>query len=115
MAISLVAYARGLDKPTSDIYVEKKAIRRDSYQESGVKVDVCEETYRFCDGVVLRRLIEIDDVCAALESEGVCAECWISYEVLDSAGIDIQPKCKVFSNTCQMRFWLRMGDLSTTA
>lgn len=110
MAISLVTYARALDKPTGEIYVEKKATRRDSYQDSGVNVDVCEETYQFCDGVVLRRLVEIDDVCAALESEGVCAECWISYDVLDSAEIDVQPKRKVFSNTCQARFWLKMGE-----
>ncbi len=110
MAVSLVTYARALDKPGGKIYVEKKEVRRDSYQDGGVNVDVCEETYRFYDGVVLRRVVEIDDVCAALESEGVCAECWISYDVLNSAGIDVQPKRKAFSNTCQARFWLRMGE-----
>lgn len=110
MTISLAAYARALDGPESGMFVEEKTVHCHRYQDNGVNVDVCEEICRFCDGVVLRRTMEIDDVCAALESEGVCAECWISYDVLDNAGIDVQPKRKVFSNTCQARFWLRMGE-----
>lgn len=37
-----------------------------------------------------------------------CPECWIEWQVIDSAGLVVQPMRKQFYNLCQQSFWLAM-------
>lgn len=37
-----------------------------------------------------------------------CPECWIEWQVIDNAGLAVQPMRKQFYNLCQQSFWLAM-------
>lgn len=74
------------------------------WQEQGFAVSTEVTDYRFENGVVIRRTVEQDDQ----PSEQACAECWITYEVIDqgSAATVIHPARVVFQNACRESFWL---------
>ena len=76
-----------------------------SYLDQGINVSSIETTYTFSNRVVIKRRIEYDEVIASAE---LCAECWISYEVIAPFHEDVQPAKKSFINPCQESFWLKM-------
>ena len=41
----------------------------------------------------------------------VCPPCDMLYRVVDTAGIDIQPRQKHFKNSCQLHFWMQAHHL----
>ncbi|MBU2712650.1 hypothetical protein [Zooshikella harenae] len=86
------------------VLVVKQFERKNSYLDEGIEMREVETTYYFDNGVIIKNTIEQDDI----PSENRCPECWISYSVIDTAGINIQPLNKLFHNHSQEQFWLKM-------
>ena len=101
---SLASYLRAIHALPSPVSISDAQVEEQQRCEDGVEIHSCEALYRFDNGVRLRQHCERD----LLPSSGACEECWIGYEVLDSAGQEISPRYKHFVNACQERFWLRM-------
>lgn len=101
---SLASYIRAIHALPSPVSISDAQVEEQQRCEDGVEIHSCEALYRFDNGVRLRQHCERD----LLPSSGACEECWIGYEVLDSAGREISPRYKHFVNACQERFWLRM-------
>lgn len=101
---TLFTYIKAIhNQPTSAIIVDKSA-KTNNHIEDGFEICEQEKTYYFHDGVIIRYLSEQDNA----PSELVCAECWISYEVLDAQQLPIKPLRKNFHNHCQESFWMKM-------
>lgn len=75
-----------------------------SYQDQEVHVIYVESLVRFNDGALIRCSEELDQV----ESEALCAECWLTYQVVEHPETPIEPAAKHFTNRCQQAFWLKM-------
>lgn len=87
---------------------EPKVVRHESEQQQwldqAIEVHQQAITYHFDNGVVIRRTMELDDD----DSDLLCGECWITYEVLsnDHSPVQVMPQKKSFDNPCRERFWL---------
>lgn len=64
----------------------------------------CETIYEFNNGVKILCKTESD----TFQSDDICCECWISYEVVHDGGYLIHPLKKQFYNRCQEKFWMKM-------
>ncbi|WP_299797391.1 hypothetical protein [uncultured Shewanella sp.] len=118
---TLFTYIKAIHSQESEaelVSIVNKKSQSDSYIDAGVdaggggliEVSEFEATYHYDNGVVIRHKVERDSA----PSELLCEECWISYEVLDFAGLEITPFRKTFYNSCQEEFWLKMqGEFST--
>ncbi|UTH74887.1 hypothetical protein [Chromobacterium sp. IIBBL 290-4] len=101
---TLAAYARAIMGGAGAERIVGREERRDSWREADCEVTLQERDYRFDNGVVIRRGIEMDD----FPSELACSECWITYEVLElGCSPGIEPARKSFDNACREAFWLR--------
>ena len=82
-----------------------------SWLDQGYEVTRQEITCTFENSVVIRRLLEQDQFPADL----ACAECWISYEVLQqpSSTTPITPTRISFDNACREQFWRRYFSTTT--
>ncbi|QXI40674.1 hypothetical protein [Pseudomonas xantholysinigenes] len=77
---------------------------RESWQEQDFTVTAEETTYSFDDGTIIKCLAEQDSA----PSDALCAECWISYEVLaQPRDRTISPGRISFTNACRQAHWLR--------
>lgn len=76
---------------------------RESWLDQGFEVLKEDRVYVFNNGVKISRTMEQDLFPAAL----ACAECFISYKVLDAAGLPIFPVRLNFANTCRESFWIK--------
>ncbi|MEG0868952.1 MAG: hypothetical protein RSG77_18120, partial [Hafnia sp.] len=65
------------------------------------EVETITMEWRHDSGVVIRCTNELE---ATQYPNNVCPECWICWEVIDSAGQDIRPMKKNFYNVCQESF-----------
>lgn len=112
---TLFTYIKAIHSQESEaelVNIINKETKSDAYLDAGVdgggggvvEVREYEATYHYDDGVVVRHKIERDSAPSELQ----CEECWISYEVIDSAGQEIKPFRKTFYNSCQEEFWLKM-------
>nr|WP_294864507.1 hypothetical protein [uncultured Pseudogulbenkiania sp.] len=91
----------GLPSPVSII---EFSTTQDMWLDQGIEVRLEQTIYRFDNGVVIRHEIEQDE----FPSELACAECLISYEIIEQVpGKEITPASKRFDNTCQESFWLK--------
>lgn len=105
MMENLAPYVSAILERPSPHPITAQETAKEQWPDQGFTV--CRETttYRFHNGVVIRRTVEQDD----FPSELACAECWITYEVLVQ-GPDmpqIQPTKQVFQNACREAFWLQ--------
>lgn len=82
---SLASYIRAIHALPSPVSISDAQVEEQQRCEDGVEIHSCEALYRFDNGVRLRQHCERD----LLPSSGACEECWIGYEVLDSAGQEI--------------------------
>ncbi len=100
----LSTYVAAIHQHPSPFSISNKTVDKSCWQDQDF--EVCKEvtTYYFDNRAVIRRTVEQDN----FPSEAICAECWITYEVISTGdtGIDINPKRKVFENTCRESFWL---------
>ncbi|MCW8330944.1 hypothetical protein MD588_19300 [Photobacterium sp. SDRW27] len=103
---TLFTYIKAIHKQETDVPIIEQQTKTNRYPDGDIEVSEKETTYYYENGVVIRYKIERDNA----PSELLCEECWISYEVVDSAQQDIKPRRKTFHNTCQETFWLRMQD-----
>ncbi|OAN13138.1 hypothetical protein A3K86_15870 [Photobacterium jeanii] len=103
----------------SECIAERRVIDN-SYLDDDIWIESVETQFRFKNGVVIERLVESDHPVKAKQAESqtlvddaasnmVCAECWISYEVLTQPKErHITPRTKQFINSCQQAFWLKI-------
>ncbi|ABV38669.1 conserved hypothetical protein [Shewanella sediminis HAW-EB3] len=116
--INAIHSQESADELVNNVNIVNKETKSDAYLDAGVdaggggviEVSEYEATYHYDNGVVIRHKIERDSAPSELQ----CEECWISYEVLDSAGQEIEPFRKTFYNSCQEEFWLKMHCDSIT-
>ncbi|QYK14832.1 hypothetical protein K0I63_01305 [Shewanella rhizosphaerae] len=101
---TLFTYIKAIHHQASDVAIIDKLTKTNRYCDDGVQSNEEETSYRFDNGVVIRHRVERDNA----PSELLCEECWISYEVIDSAQYSITPCRKTFHNACQESFWLKM-------
>ncbi len=101
---NLFTYAGAILQKKASPPISGRSVETSSWQDQGF--EVCKEatTYRFDNGVVIRRTVERD----SFPSAAACAECWISYEVLSDGSLDnpVSPRRKTFENACRESFWL---------
>lgn len=90
-----------LGKPAMVTIVRQESAE-ERWPDQGFMVTRRSTTFWFNNGVVLRRVIEQDD----FPSDLACAECWIDYQLVSAADLDVQPARKSFDNTCRESFWL---------
>jgi hypothetical protein len=102
---ALSAYAAAIHQLPSAQRIVRQHSEQSSWQESDCTVRRWATTYEFADGRVIRRSVEQDDLPAA----ALCAECWITYEVLadGAAPLPLEPRRQTFDNACRETFWLR--------
>lgn len=100
----LATYVGAIHRQTGALSIASETVEKSCWPDQGF--EVCQEvaTYRFDNGVVVRRTLEQD----TFPSAAACAECWITYEVIETgaAGITVTPARKVFENACRESFWL---------
>ncbi|SDH99293.1 hypothetical protein [Paraburkholderia phenazinium] len=100
----LVTYVSAIHGHVSPVAILKQTVQRDSWSDQGFDVQKEETRYTFDNGVVIRRVVEQDQ----FPTELVCAECWISYEVIEQpSGSRVSPAKKNFDNACREAFWLK--------
>lgn len=108
---NLFTYIKAIHGHETNALIANEHMRKNSYTDDGVEINEMETTYYYDNGVVIRYKIERDNV----PTEQLCEECWISYEVLDSGPQQITPVRKIFYNSCQESFWLKMQASQTVA
>lgn len=105
---TLFTYIKAIHNQESAVSIISKTINKECYIDDGIEVDGQETTYFFDNGATIRHKIERDNVL----SEQICEECWITYEVIDANRLSIRPRRKVFYNTCQESFWMKVQAAS---
>ena len=104
----LITYIKAIHQRPAPTTITRQQHERYSEQdESGTLIRHQQTTYWFANGVVISRQTEQDDA----PSEQVCAECWISYQVITSP-IPVTPPRKLFHNPCQEAFWLQIQGIT---
>lgn len=101
---SLASYVKAIHAFPDGQGVILESEERTSWSDQGFEVVRDARIFRFENGARIARIIEQDD----FPSELICAECWISYEVLTApdSGIAVDPPKKTFDNHCRESYWL---------
>ncbi|WP_019616947.1 hypothetical protein [Psychromonas ossibalaenae] len=100
----LFTYIKAIHLQESSVAIINKVTKTNCYTDDEIEVNEKETIYHFDNGVVICYKTETDNAPCEL----LCEECWISYEVLDSCQQKITPLRKIFHNSCQESFWLKM-------
>lgn len=99
--MTYVGAIHGLPGPVA---IVEHSVTRDSWTDQGIDVQREEVVYRFDNGAVIRRSLEVED----FPTDLACGECWIDYEVLEHPSAQtIEPARKRFDNPCRETFWLQ--------
>ncbi|WNJ97212.1 hypothetical protein RND59_18580 [Vibrio ruber] len=106
----LFTYVSAVKNAPHELSIIEKVEHTSRCEADGIVTESCELVIKFDNGVTLRKCTEqdfSDDVTAA-----VCAECWISYEVIEQPdNLAVMPKRKSFTNPCQEAFWLEINKV----
>ncbi|MFV0576605.1 MAG: hypothetical protein ACK5NC_14485 [Vibrio sp.] len=106
---NLFTYIQAIKEDTSKVSILDRVESTASFEQDGIITDTYELTVRFDNGVLLRKTTEQDQLD---DSDSICAECWISYELIESPeNLNIRPRKKTFINTCQEAFWLKINQV----
>lgn len=100
----LYTYLCAIHAMPSSVKAVNKTETIDRFHEGENIIIEREILYTFNNGVQILYKIESD----TFQSDDVCHECWISYDVVHDGGYAISPKKKRFYNRCQENFWLKM-------
>lgn len=104
----LITYIKAIHRqPGQATITRQQSEHYSEHDESGTLIQHQQTTYWFANGVVICHQREQDHV----PSEQLCAECWISYQVVISH-MPITPPRKLFHNPCQEAFWLKMQGIT---
>jgi len=90
----LSTYVAAIHRQASPIRIATTSVAKSSWRDQGFEVTKEVTDYHFENDAVIRRTVEQDN----FSSEAVCAECWITYEVLfpGHAVTEIRPARLVF-------------------
>jgi hypothetical protein len=101
---NLSTYVAAIHHQTSPLTISDVTVEKSSWKDQGFEVSKEVTDYHFDNGAAIRRTVEQDN----FPCEAVCAECWISYEVISTgkAVLNISPTRMVFENACRESFWL---------
>lgn len=99
----LVSYVQAILNAPDRQIITASETQRSGWLDQGFEVTQELTVYHFCNGVVIQRSIEQDN----FPDDAACAECWISYEVLVDANLNISPPKQSFSNRCRESFWVK--------
>lgn len=105
----LFTYIEAINGVDEKVRIVNKVITNNSYNDQGITVTSFESLLSFSNGVILKHCIEFDELPPSSE---VCAEYWISYEVIDSSTESVSPMKKTFINKCQESFWLKIQKMT---
>ncbi|BEN31667.1 hypothetical protein [Serratia marcescens] len=100
----LYSYLCAIHARPSPVKTVNKTETVERFQEGENMIEEREILYAFNNGVQVLYKRESD----TFQSDDVCRECWVSYEVVHDGGYAISPKKKQFYNRCQEEFWLKM-------
>ena len=101
----LFSYISAIEGAPSPVSLVDRVHHLRDHSDELAEVRVTQSLYRFSNGVELLHRREQEQ---QQSDDQLCAECWISYQVLNNNGFAITPSQKSFSNVCQQRFWLKM-------
>jgi hypothetical protein len=100
---ALADYVQSIHADKGSLRIAEQTSKQERWTDQGFEVTREVADFRFEDGVVIRRTTEQDQ----FPTELACAECWIEYRVIESAGRTICPQHKQFDNHCREAWWLR--------
>ncbi|BDM65973.1 hypothetical protein NFHSH190041_34250 [Shewanella sp. NFH-SH190041] len=103
----LYSYISAINQLPSVVSIDHQQQQQQCHTDSIGSLTETDTLYHFNNGVTVRCQIEQEDPATA-DSLQSCPECWISYHIGDSAGLNIHPASKQFYNRCQQTFWLKM-------
>lgn len=106
----LVTYLEVIHGVGVRVSIVNTLVTDNSYTDQGIFVNSVETAFTFANGVIVKQVVEFDDV---PPSSQICPECWIRYEVIDASSHAIQPMTKTFISQCQQRFWVKMQRQGT--
>lgn len=99
--INLAYYVKSIKNEEEVSCIKESRKRDDSAEVESIAMEWLHDS-----GVVIRCTHELEII---PHTNNVCPECWICWEVIDSAGQEIRPMKKNFYNACQESFWLNMN------
>ena len=100
----LYTYLCAIHSLPSTVKIVNKTETVRQYPEGDNVIEERELLYSFNNDVQILYSMESDN----FQSDGVCQECWISYDVVNDGGYVISPPKKQFYNRCQERFWFKI-------
>lgn len=99
--ITYVSAIHGLESP---VLIVDRSLEQDRWIDQGFEVEIEKTTYHFSNGVVICRSVEQDQ----FPTELACAECWISYQVIEQNSCCTVSPCAIkFDSTCREAFWIK--------
>ncbi|MEJ2765266.1 hypothetical protein VV869_15000 [Photobacterium sp. MCCC 1A19761] len=111
---NLSTYVSALKGKETKVAIVEHQFTQHQCEEGGVTIDSVEHIVTFSNGVTLAMRQEFDhpDTFSEGVPEGICAECWITYEITDNLQyLPIRPRKKSFTNRCQEAFWLKINEV----
>jgi hypothetical protein len=100
----LYTYLCAIHALPSPVKTIKTTETLERFPEGENMIEEREILYTFNNGVQVLYKMESD----TFQSDDICRECWISYDVVHDGGYAISPQKKQFYNRCQESFWLKM-------
>ncbi|MGL1956797.1 MAG: hypothetical protein OCD00_05710 [Colwellia sp.] len=105
---NLFTYVSTINSPYAGKFVVERKTVKESVENDGIITNYSEQIVKFRNGVIIKQCVEKDGIFS--NSEVVCEECFINYEVLfEPDNYDVKPKRKSFINHCQETFWLKIS------
>ncbi|MCL9780737.1 hypothetical protein M9194_04705 [Vibrio sp. S4M6] len=94
----LFTYISATKSDTTSTFVTEHRVTDTSYSDEDLEVCGKESIFSFANGVQLKKTEEFDDI---QDSELVCPECWISYEVIaQPVNLQVTPRKKILNRAC---------------
>ncbi|EBD5983455.1 hypothetical protein QAA20_004128 [Salmonella enterica] len=100
----LYTYLCAIHALPSSVKTVNKTETLERFSEGENMIEEREILYVFNNDVQILYRMESD----TFQSDDVCRECWVSYDVVHDGGYAISPQKKQFYNRCQENFWLKM-------
>ncbi|ELP5691542.1 hypothetical protein QTV06_004660 [Enterobacter ludwigii] len=100
----LYTYLCAIHALPSSVNTVNKTETLKRFSEGENTIEECEILYVFNNDVQILYRMESE----IFQSNDVCHECWVSYDVVHDGGYGISPQKKQFYNRCQENFWLKM-------
>lgn len=105
---ALFHYIQAINAHDSGALISESQVSHEQSEDEWSTMVRTTQTVRFANGAVVQKIQETEQAVSP-NPDVVCADCWLSYEVLsDPDEGQIRPRQKQFSNLCQQAFWLKV-------